>query len=492
MPRFFLEKSRAPLLLTGIGALLLLFIVVSSIWLAQTTTQLTAQVLQGRALRIAAGGALQILLDAETGQRGFLLTGNPTYLGPYDEARIRVARDMDQLEMLSRQAGPVAFEMPKLRRLVNAKLDELQQTVALARSGRRDAAIAIVDSNRGKQLMDDTRAVLGDIVSQSESSVSGNMTVLNRNALLLRTTTALGGLVIALFAGFALLLLLRAIREAVRARAEVEKLNVTLEERVMNRTAALTRANDEIQRFAYIVSHDLRAPLVNIMGFTSELEVSSEDLKTYFEDEKPETKAAALTAAKENVPEAVRFIRSSTAKMDRLITAILKLSREGRRELMAEPVNLLKVFETLLASLKHQIDETETEVKLSPQLPSIRSDRLALEQVFGNLLDNALKYLQPGRPGRLAVEVENNRSFITIRLIDNGRGIAEQDQERIFELFRRAGRQNTQGEGIGLAHVRALVRRLGGDVTVQSRLGEGSEFRVVLPRSLPQEQSSQP
>jgi signal transduction histidine kinase len=318
------------------------------------------------------------------------------------------------------------------------------------------------------------------------------MTVLNRNALLLRTTTALGGLVIALFAGFALLLLLRAIREAVRARAEVEKLNVTLEERVMNRTAALTRANDEIQRFAYIVSHDLRAPLVNIMGFTSELEVSSEDLKTYFEDEKPETKAAALTAAKENVPEAVRFIRSSTAKMDRLITAILKLSREGRRELMAEPVNLLKVFETLLASLKHQIDETETEVKLSPQLPSIRSDRLALEQVFGNLLDNALKYLQPGRPGRLAVEVENNRSFITIRLIDNGRGIAEQDQERIFELFRRAGRQNTQGEGIGLAHVRALVRRLGGDVTVQSRLGEGSEFRVVLPRSLPQEQSSQP
>jgi signal transduction histidine kinase len=178
--------------------------------------------------------------------------------------------------------------------------------------------------------------------------------------------------------------------------------------------------------------------------------------------------------------------------MDRLITAILKLSREGRRELMAEPVNLLKVFETLLASLKHQIDETETEVKLSPQLPSIRSDRLALEQVFGNLLDNALKYLQPGRPGRLAVEVENNRSFITIRLIDNGRGIAEQDQERIFELFRRAGRQNTQGEGIGLAHVRALVRRLGGDVTVQSRLGEGSEFRVVLPRSLPQEQSSQP
>jgi signal transduction histidine kinase len=178
--------------------------------------------------------------------------------------------------------------------------------------------------------------------------------------------------------------------------------------------------------------------------------------------------------------------------MDRLINAILKLSREGRRDLVAERVDLNKVFEIILSSLKHQIGDSQTRVELSPMLPTVQSDRLALEQIFSNLVDNALKYLQPGRPGRLKVEAENMRNGVIIKVIDNGRGIAEQDLERVFELFRRAGRQDKPGEGIGLAHVRALVRRMGGDITIRSRLGEGSEFRVQLPRILPTEQSSSP
>jgi len=238
------------------------------------------------------------------------------------------------------------------------------------------------------------------------------------------------------------------------------------------------------------VSHDLRAPLVNIMGFTSELEVGTKALKEYFGQEKEEARPAAREAALDNLPEAVTFIRSSTGKMDRLINAILKLSREGRRELAAERINLKRMFETLVASLKHQIDETSTTVSLAENLPSLNSDRLAIEQVFSNLLDNALKYLQPGRPGRIEIWAENRQDSVVIIVRDNGRGIAENDLERVFELFRRAGRQDRPGEGIGLAHVRALVRRLGGDITVASKLGEGSEFRVLLPRTLPQEPSS--
>jgi signal transduction histidine kinase len=278
--------------------------------------------------------------------------------------------------------------------------------------------------------------------------------------------------------------------DAVRSRTEVERLNATLEDRVLSRTAALTRANEEIHRFAYIVSHDLRAPLVNIMGFTSELEVGSKELTTYFETDTEEAKFAAREAALATVPEAIRFIRSSTGKMDRLINAILKLSREGRRELSPEQIDLYRVFENITASLKHQIDENGTVVDISPMLPPLISDRLALEQVFSNLLDNALKYLQPGRPGKISIAAENARQFFTISIKDNGRGIGEQDLERVFELFRRAGRQDRPGEGIGLANVRALVRRLGGDITVRSELGEGSEFRVQLPRSLPTQTGS--
>ena len=137
----------------------------------------------------------------------------------------------------------------------------------------------------------------------------------------------------------------------------------------------------------------------------------------------------------------------------------------------------------IIASLKHQIDDTATTVILPENLPQLVNDRLALEQVFSNLLDNALKYLQPGRPGRIEIGVENAPHAVVIAVQDNGRGIAENDLERVFELFRRAGAQDRPGEGIGLAHVRALVRRLGGTIRLESEPDCGSTFTIALPKA---------
>ncbi len=102
---------------------------------------------------------------------------------------------------------------------------------------------------------------------------------------------------------------------------------------------------------------------------------------------------------------------------------------------------------------------------------------------FSNLLENALKYLQPGRPGRIEVSGRRVGRAVLYEVVDNGRGIAARDLERVFELFRRAGDQTVPGEGIGLAHVRALVRRLGGRIDCVSVEGVGSTFRVELPIS---------
>jgi signal transduction histidine kinase len=105
-----------------------------------------------------------------------------------------------------------------------------------------------------------------------------------------------------------------------------------------------------------------------------------------------------------------------------------------------------------------------------------------LEQIFSNLLDNALKYLRDGVPGRVAVTGRSSPAGLVYEVRDNGRGIAPKDRERVFELFRRSGVQDRAGEGIGLAHVRTLVRRLGGTITLASEFGQGSTFTITLPR----------
>jgi PAS domain S-box-containing protein len=251
--------------------------------------------------------------------------------------------------------------------------------------------------------------------------------------------------------------------------------------------ADLQAANDEIQRFAYIVSHDLRAPLVNIMGFTSELEATRAAIERYHKAVLEQAPGLATTEARmaveEDLPEAISFIRTSTAKMDRLIGAILKLSREGRRVLTPEPVDMADLLAGCHRSLSQQLDGTGTEFMVE-SAPDLIGDRVALEQIFGNLIDNAAKYLDPERPGRIVVRGQEAGTYVRYEIEDNGRGIDPKDFDRIFDLFRRAGAQDRPGEGIGLAHVRSLVRRLGGAINVSSRPGLGSTFTVLLPRTL--------
>ena len=137
---------------------------------------------------------------------------------------------------------------------------------------------------------------------------------------------------------------------------------------------------------------------------------------------------------------------------------------------------------TLAADFSHRTEKGSIRLSVG-RLPTIVSDRLALEQIISKLIDNAVKYVRDEVPGQIAVTAgATDAQMVEISVVDNGRGIAERDLERIFDLFRRSGAQDRPGDGIGLAYVRTLVRRLGGTVRVMSRLGEGSTFTIVLPR----------
>lgn len=484
MSLFSSNLARTTLALMAAGAFILIMIAIFSFLLVTRTQQNSAEVGLDRDVRMAAGTILTALLDAETGQRGYLLTSNKDYLAPFEAAKRLLPGELQSLRDSVAKAPALGGDVARLEELTANKMGELEKSIELHASGQTEQALALVNTNAGKKFMDEARLLLERIFTSADAQVTESLGAMESAARQLAWITALGGLSIALFSAAAFYIVSQYTTSLFLARQEVLALNENLEARVTERTTALTRANEEIQRFAYIVSHDLRAPLVNIMGFTSELEVGTTALKSYFFADEP-TEDQILTArraAEEEIPEAVHFIRTSTSKMDALIGAILKLSREGRRELKRERVDLDALFGSSAANLQHQLDTANATFDIPEQLPSVVGDRLALEQVFGNILENAVKYLAKDRPGLIEVEGEESGGRVKIRIKDNGRGIEEKDLERVFELFRRAGPQDRPGEGVGLAHVRALVRRMGGDVIVTSRFGHGTTFEVDLPK----------
>ncbi len=237
----------------------------------------------------------------------------------------------------------------------------------------------------------------------------------------------------------------------------------------------LRTSNEELLRYAYVISHDLRAPLVNMMGFTSEIEATQGEVRAALAGH---ARAAGID---DDLREAIGFIKAAVAKMESLIAGILRLSREGRRRLVPEPLAMRGVVQGLADAIRHQTVSANATITLADDLPDVTADRAAVEQIFGNLLDNAVKYLVPGRPGRITVEGNADGARITYRIADNGRGIAAADRTRVFELFRRAGAQDRPGEGIGLAQVKAVVRALGGQITLTSTPGAGTTFTLILP-----------
>jgi signal transduction histidine kinase len=484
--------GRAERLALAAGALIMLGIVAASAFIAVRTERVLGDAAHAQAARALTVDLMQMVTTSESGQRGYLLTRRSDYLDAYTHASGRVSALLVAIE----KALPGDPDLPRWHAALDDKMHELAQTVALTAAGQNDAALALVQTDRGKQDMDTIRAIFADLAAREQVAITSDLNASRAGTRLLVAVDAGAFLLLVVLVYFVSNSLrgtvghLRQSEAALLdANLELEAGRDRLEAAVAERTAELTNANDEIQRFAYIVSHDLRAPLLNIIGFTSELENATNRLNR-FVGENLEPAGIAVpddvrAASREDLPEAIRFIQTSTAKMDRLITAILRLSREGRRMLAPERLDMAALLGGILDSMRHQTDERGAEITIGAA-PPIISDRVAVEQIFSNLVENALKYTAADRPARISIAGRTEGRFVRYEVRDNGRGIAERDRERVFELFRRAGVQNTAGEGIGLAHVRALLRRLGGSIDCESQVDVGSSFTVSLPARLRQ------
>lgn len=243
-------------------------------------------------------------------------------------------------------------------------------------------------------------------------------------------------------------------------RAElVQKHNEDL--RVLN--AKLLDSNGELEKFAYVASHDLREPLRHVSAYVTLLDDSCREL----DDE---------------AREYIHFARQGAKRMDRLITDLLDYSRLNRKMVPFRPVALDGVLADVIVTLEPTIAQVAGDVGADGPLPEIMGDIGQLERLFLNLIGNALKYHAPDRPPRVRIAASSGDGMWRITVTDNGIGIPEDQRERIFGIFQRLHSQaEYEGTGIGLAVCRKIVANHGGSIEVQDNPGGGSVFVIRLP-----------
>lgn len=262
---------------------------------------------------------------------------------------------------------------------------------------------------------------------------------------------------------------------------------------IERRNGELTRANHELaqknqenEMFVYSVSHDLRSPLVNLQGFSRELGLVRDDLRAIFDskmDDAGRTRGRQLIDR--DISESIRYIQTAVMRLSTIIDALLRLSRAGRVEYRPQAVEIGPLVRRIVDALRDSIVQRKAAVTVR-DLPPVWGDAAALEQIFANLIGNAVNYLDVKRPGKIEIgalpAAETAPETTTYFVRDNGLGIAEAYLPKVFAVFQRLHAKVAPGEGIGLALVRRAAERHGGRIWVQSEEGVGSTFFVSFPR----------
>lgn len=251
-----------------------------------------------------------------------------------------------------------------------------------------------------------------------------------------------------------------------QAQEQISRLNADLERRVRERTSQLEAANEELEAFSYSVSHDLRAPLRHIDGFSDLL---AKHLKDGLDDK------------------AKRFLKTiseSAKRMGMLIDDLLVFSRMGRADMRQATVDLEQAVRETIQSSQHEC-EGRNIVWKNGRLPKVKADPPMLRQVLANLIGNAVKYTRPRDPAEIAIGcTEESGQEVVIFVRDNGVGFDMKYAEKLFGVFQRLHRaEDFEGTGIGLANVRRIILRHGGKTWAESKVGEGATFYFTLPKA---------
>ena len=258
-----------------------------------------------------------------------------------------------------------------------------------------------------------------------------------------------------------------------RKRAEAER------QRLLE---ALEQKNRELQSILFIASHDLRSPLVNVQGFAGELERACATLKDWHSGsgDKSARNVQLRALLNEDIPEALGFIRSGIERIDALVAGLLRLARVGATALRPARIDMDDLIDSVLHTLQFQATQFQADIQVDP-LPACYGDRALIEQVFANLVDNALKYRDPERDCCIHIAGQAAGPHVVYSVRDNGIGIDADNLDRVFDLFYRLQPDKHTGDGLGLTIIKRILDRVDGQIRVESESGQGTAFHVTLP-----------
>ena len=418
--------------------------------------------------------------DAETGQRGFLITGDDQFLKPYKDAVRDLPEQLDSFQTLTADNPAQQRRIAEMRVRVGRRLALLQKGIEMRRGGESQSDAALAATGGGRVEMDALRDLGNQIENQERSLLAVRASDVQSNRLKARITV---GLSTAL--DFALLLFLfryfireRGLRVASELQAkaladtnlrlaqtsalaeakanEVRALNATLEERVRKRTADLESSNRELEAFSYSVSHDLRAPLRTVDGFSLALE---------------EDYADAVDATGRDY---IARVRSAVQRMGQLIDALLQLSRITRTELDRSTFDMSELANSIAAVIRLENPERQIEFRIQPGLSAAGDSRL-MRVALENLLENSVKFTSKISGAIIEFGWDQEQSAFYVR--DNGAGFDMDYADKLFGAFHRLhGDKDFKGSGIGLATVARVIHRHHGRIWALAAVNRGATF----------------
>jgi signal transduction histidine kinase len=422
----------------------------------------------------------EAMLDAESGQRGYLLTADARYLDPYRAALPRMDALLQSIRDKTDSDLNQRGRWVRLQRLVADKRAELAETIKLNGEHQDRAAKAIVENDWGKQTMDQARGVIAEMIAAEQNQLAVDQV---RNEREQRRTDMV--LLLGSFGACVLTILLNlAIRGDVaqrrtahaliadqaskleRANGELARAQHALELALEERKSALAKVeatNQELDQFANVAAHDLKAPLRGISNLASWIE---EDLGV---------------SMSQSAREHLVLLRDRVGHMESLVNGILAYSREGRHVGELETVDLGHLLTEVLTLLAPPTERFT--IALPKGLPVLQAPRVPLERIWTNLLGNAIKY-GPREGATIEVSASDRGDRWEFSVADNGVGVAPKHHRRVFQLFQRVESSDAEGTGIGLAVVKKLVEGVGGRAWVESELGKGSRFSFTWPKQI--------